>query len=294
MEDRDWLLLKVLYSEKNITKTADSLYISQPALTKRLQHIEKEFGVQIVHRNRRGVDFTPQGEYLAKCAEDMVTRIRTIKDNVSNMDGDVVGTLRLGVTSFLTRHMLPKLLKLFKEQYPKVEFNVINGWSGDLYDKLYSQQLHVAFVRGDYKWQSQKHLLLEETICIASASPIDLKELPALPRIDYQGDLKLKELIQSWWTENYSTPPFIAIEVDKTETCREMVMNGLGYAIIPGLVLDAAKDIYRVDATKKDGTPLKRETWMFYHEEFLELKLVHTFVEFVKGINFKESSWLHG
>ncbi len=66
MEYRDWYILQTLYQEQNITKTAETLYLSQPALTKRLRQIEKEFGVQIVQRGSRGVHFTPQGEYLAK------------------------------------------------------------------------------------------------------------------------------------------------------------------------------------------------------------------------------------
>jgi DNA-binding transcriptional LysR family regulator len=286
METRDWLILKVLNEENNITKTAENLYISQPALTKRLQQIEKEFGVQIVHRGRRGVHFTPQGEYLVKCADEMLNRLVEIKDKISNMDDEVVGTLRLGVTNFITRHKLPKVLKLFKDQYPKVEFKVNSGWSSDIYNQVYNQEVHVAFVRGDYKWQDQKYLLLQENLCIASAHPIDLKELPRMPRIEYKADVKLKELINNWWTENYSEPPLIGIEVDKTDTCREMVINGLGYAIMPSLVLSETKDICKINLEMKDGTPILRDTWMFYHEEFMELKLVRTFVEFVKSQTF--------
>lgn len=60
MEYRDWHILQTLFREQNITKTAEALYISQPALTKRLRQIEKDFGVQIVQRGSRGVQFTPK------------------------------------------------------------------------------------------------------------------------------------------------------------------------------------------------------------------------------------------
>jgi len=100
MDDRDWLILQVLYREKNITKAAKELFISQPALTHRLQQMEKEFHVQIVNRGRRGVQFTPQGEYLVKCAEEMLLTLQKIKENVLNMDDQLTGTLRLGVSNF--------------------------------------------------------------------------------------------------------------------------------------------------------------------------------------------------
>src|SRR5689334_20161717 len=82
--------------EKNITKAAQHLYISQPALTNRLQQLEKDFGVKIVNRGRRGVQFTPQGEYLAKSAHEMLLAMQKIRENVLNMEDNVAGTLRLG------------------------------------------------------------------------------------------------------------------------------------------------------------------------------------------------------
>lgn len=53
MEDRDWLILKNLYENKNISKTAKSLYISQPALTKRIKNIEEEFNLSIIAGTER-------------------------------------------------------------------------------------------------------------------------------------------------------------------------------------------------------------------------------------------------
>ncbi|WP_081833677.1 LysR family transcriptional regulator [Geomicrobium sp. JCM 19055] len=65
--------LFILYiKEKNITKTARHLFISQPALTARIKQIEEYFETKIVLRERRGIQFTPEGEYLAKQAIDFI------------------------------------------------------------------------------------------------------------------------------------------------------------------------------------------------------------------------------
>lgn len=289
MENRDWEILRALYIEKNITKTAELLFISQPALTKRLQHIEKEFGIEIVHRGRRGVHFTPKGEYLAKCADDMINKLQNITDNLYNLDDDIEGTLRIGCSHFFVRHRLPEILSLFKSKYPKVEFKVTTRLSGEIFNLAQNQSLHIAFIRGDYNWQDQKHLLMEENLCVVSTNKIDIKDLPKLQRIDYQSDVKLKESINNWWWNNYSEPPSIAMEVDGTETCKEMVAKGLGYGILPSMLVSNVKDIYKIDLLDKDGYPIKRETWMFYRKEFLELKLVKTFVDFVESLDLNKS-----
>ena len=62
--------------EKTLQKQQKAVFISQPALTNRLQQIEQEFAVQIVNRGRRGVQFTPQGEYLAKSAHEVLINIQ--------------------------------------------------------------------------------------------------------------------------------------------------------------------------------------------------------------------------
>ncbi|MEI2337859.1 LysR family transcriptional regulator [Priestia megaterium] len=288
MDDRDWLILQVLYREKNITKAAKELFISQPALTHRLQQMEKEFHVQIVNRGRRGVQFTPQGEYLVKCAEEMLLTLQKIKENVLNMDDQLTGTLRLGVSNFFTDYKLPGLLRLFKERFPDVEFKVTTGWSSDMAHLLYKHDVHISFVKGDYNWQDQKELLFKETICIASAQPVDINNLPNIPRIDYHQDRFLKTSVDNWWAENYSQPPLVSIEVDKAETCKKMVVNGLGYAILPSMLLDDAAEIYRYTLKTKDQQPLTRSTWMFYHEDSLKINIVKAFIEFIQNLDLKD------
>ncbi|MGM7724774.1 LysR family transcriptional regulator [Metabacillus sp. Hm71] len=282
MDERDWLVLQTLYNEKNITKAAQHLYISQPALTNRLQQLEKEFGVKIVNRGRRGVQFTPQGEYLAKSAHEMLLNIQKIKENVLNMENNITGTLRLGVSNFFTDYMLPNLLKLFKEKYPDIEFKVTTGFSSDIAHLIHNQDVHIGIIKGDFSWKDQRHLLFEETICIASKHKIDIQNLPNLPRIVYHTDPLLKNLIDHWWSEHFTQPPLISIEVDKADTCKKMVINGLGYGILPSMILNDRQDVFRTDIKTVDGKPISRKTWMYYHQDSLKLNIVKAFVDFVE------------
>lgn len=287
MDERDWLILKVLYEKKNITKTAQSLYISQPALTKRIQQMEKEFQVAMIERGTRGVHFTPQGEYVAKCAVEMLGRLRQIKESALNMDEEVVGTLRLGVSNFISKHKLPRLLKLFRERFPKVDFKVTTGWSREVFNLIYNQDVHIGIVRGDYQWAESKLLLFEENICVASKEKINLRDLPSLPRIEYETDTLLKPIINNWWSETFSRPPLIRMEVDKGDTCKKMIINGLGYGILPSVLVENHDDLHRINLTDAQGKPIIRKTWMFYHQKSLDIKLIKEFVEFVGKLDFK-------
>ena len=294
MDYRDWEILKVLYSQKNLTKAARLLFITQPALTNRLKHMQEELGVKIVTRESRGIHFTPQGEYLVHCAEEALAHYQKIKENVLNMSHDesnvIVGTLKLGVSNFFANYELPYILKLFKMRYPHVEFKVITGWSKDVTQLIHNKDVHIGFVRGNYGCRGLlRNLLFEETICIASKEKIDITDLPHLPRIDYKGDYLLKSLIDNWWAENYAEAPFISIEVDQVDTCKEMVINGLGYGILSSRMFTEVEELYKVDLTDQTGKSILRKTWMYYHEESLEWNVVEAFVNFIENFNWKEN-----
>jgi DNA-binding transcriptional LysR family regulator len=286
---RDWEILKVLYSQKNMSKAARLLFITQPALTNRLKNMQEELGVKIITRESRGIHFTPQGEYLVHCADDILLQFHNIKEHVRNMNNDsgneVTGTLKLGVSKYFANYELPHILKLFKDQYPHVEFKVITGWSKDVTQYIHNKDVHIGFIRGDYSDRGlMKHLLFEESISIMSKGPIDILDLPNLPKIDYSGDYLLNSLTNNWWAENYTQPPLISIEVDQVDTCKEMVINGLGYGIMSSRMLKDMKELEKHDLTDRNGNLLIRRTWMYYHKESLEWNVVRTFVNFIETL----------
>ncbi len=282
MDERDWKILDVLYEQKNITKSAELLYISQPALTKRLMLIEQEIGVKIVDRGTRGVQFTQQGEYLAKRASEMLSLYREIKEDVMNMNDDVVGTLRIGMPNSFSKYQFPDVLQKFLEKYPKVTFDTEARHSKEIFNLIYNNHLHIGIVRGDYSWPDQKFLLFNENIVIASKNEINLEELPGLPRIDFETDHLFKSIIDNWWNNHYSKSSNIIMKVDRGDTCKEMVIRGIGYAIMPNLFLQDIPDIHQIQLKDNDGNPLLHPTWLFYYEDTLKQNVVKAFVNFMK------------
>ncbi|GGA19659.1 LysR family transcriptional regulator [Psychrobacillus lasiicapitis] len=281
MDEKDWHIITTLYEEKNITKAAGRLYISQPALSYRIQQMEKEFDSKIVSRGKKGVEFTVKGEFLVQYAQDMIDQLRKTKEQILNMDNTVKGTLRLAVSGLFARYELPSLLKEFLSIYPEVEVNLKTGWSSDIHQMLQKEESHLGIVRGDYSWKENKILLREEKICIASSKKIAFDELPYLPRVNYQTDHSLKNTIANWWQETYSVPPMISMEVDRLDTCKELVLNGLGYAILPEICIKNDEDLYIAPILLQENKYLLRNTWIFYRDATLELAQVKAFIDFL-------------
>ena len=290
VEDRDWLIIKVLHEQKNITKTAQTLFLSQPALTARIRQIEAELDTKIIYRGSRGIHFTTEGDYLAQCADSMIDNMRQIKEQLGNMGSTVKGILRIAAPNYITQCKLSSLLGRFQEQYPEVEFNIINAWSREICSLLYSQDVHIGFVRTDHDWRGEKHLLHQEPIYIVSKKEVSFQELPNLPRIDYITDFSYKTFLNDWWNDNFSQPPRISMTVSQLSISKAMVMNDLGYAILPVTILNDAPHLHRIPLTDRDGQPITRPTWLLYQKEIGELKMAKLFIDFATTVDFDQLS----
>lgn len=288
MNFQDWEMLATLHDTKNITHAAEKLFLSQPTLTSRIKKLENYYGVQLIMRKRRGITFTPEGIKLAEHAKQMLHEQRRIEENLNNMKEHVTGTLRVGVSNFFALNKMPKLLRIFNQKYPDVECQVVSGWSSEMHRSLLNHDVHISFIKGDYPWQGKKELLYEEDICVAAPWEFSWEELPQLPRIDYYTDAHMKNTIDNWWYDNYKEGPYVNIQVNQVETCKEMVINELGYAIIANLVVEPYPELITKTLHDQSGQPITRKTWMYYHPESLQLNIVRSFIDFIRTMNVKE------
>ncbi|AOC92564.1 putative HTH-type transcriptional regulator YraN [Bacillus amyloliquefaciens] len=193
MDEKDWVVLITLFEEKNMTKAAERLYMTQPALSYRLKNLEAQFGVRLFS----------EGEYLVEYAKEMLREFRKMKDDILNMSHEVSGVLRLGVSSNFAQYKLPAILKRFSDQYPSVQLHVNTGWSAKVMDLLHHSGVHLGIMRGNYDWQGEKQLLNEERLYLISKTEINSEDLPKLPMIYYQTDASLKSLIQKCGIINF-------------------------------------------------------------------------------------------
>lgn len=282
MDEKDWRFLQMLATEKNITKAAQKLYISQPALTSFIKQLERDFGCQLVIRRPRGIDFTTEGEILLDYAESSLQRFTELREALSNTGSEIRGTLRIGCSNIFSKYELPDKLKTFTSLNPKIEVNVRTGFSHYIYQLALQGGVHIGIVRGTYDWPGLKLQLCTEPYYVVSCAPIDMDKLPELPRIHYTTDAPLQTGLDSWWFSNYRRPPFIAMEVDTIDTCIQMVAKGLGYALLSGMCLQSFPLIHREALLLPDGSPLQRTTWLYCRESSLSISTVSAFVDFIK------------
>jgi len=126
-------MLKVS-EEKSFSKAAQKLYIAQPSLSQYIQKLEQQLGVQLFDRSTNPLRLTYAGELYAQTAKSILY----LKDQLSNQMEDISnfkkGRLTIGLSTFRSTYIMPKILPLFHEKFPGIDVVLVEGNSVKLAD----------------------------------------------------------------------------------------------------------------------------------------------------------------
>lgn len=285
VNDNDWLLLKSLYEERNITRTAQKFYISQPSLSARIQKMEAELGVTIITRLPRGIKFTTEGELVVRYALDELTQFKKLKDDLQSISHSHHGFLKFGCSNVFAKYHLPTLLSKFQRLYPFIEINLKTGYSQNLYRDFLQNELQLVIIRNNHQWGEKKQLLWKERLCIFSSTPLDLEDLPSMSFIHYNTDPPLQEVLDTWWYANYQSPPKTAMEVDDMGTCMKILEYSPNtYTILSeSCEKELEKPLYKYPLPLKNNDIVYRQTWLYSRNIHQSSPPIKAFIDFVEN-----------
>ncbi|WEG11774.1 LysR family transcriptional regulator [Pullulanibacillus sp. KACC 23026] len=285
MQRSDMQVISVLAEEKNMRKAAERLFVSQPALSQRLHSIEEDWGIPLFVRSKKGLILTSEGEKVAQFAKEMLEIEGHLREEMQMNVKEIYGTLKIAVASIIGQYWLPKMLKKYVARYPQVKISLMTGWSSEILRHMYEDDSHIGIIRGNPKWRGTKHHLFSDALHLVDTQIESIEDLPKTPRpyIQFRSDSNYHHVIQDWWHQTFKKRPERTIIVDQIETCKQMALNGIGYAILPGISLtERDESISRLPLLDVSGSRLERGTWLLTSEEALELRQVKAFVDLVR------------
>lgn len=280
MDEKDYEIILSLYDLKNMTKTSKKLFITQPALTKRIKKIEKHLGIQLLIRSKQGVIFTPEGESIVPYIRNITNTLKQMRQHIDSNQGIIGGNLSIGVSLNYSHYRLPETLKNYMQSFPNVDVSIITDQSKNLYNMLENDNISIAVLRGEYKWNQGLIHLCTEPMCLVCSNENSKRPLDSYPYIGRHTDSILHGKIQTWLLENGLSTDNTKIWIDNIDTCVEMAKHGLGWSILPKICLENfhgyVKNLYF-----QDGTPFTRSTYILYKDLYYSLPQVKLFIEYL-------------
>src|SRR5438876_4746408 len=118
--------------------------LSQPAVSRQVQALERRLGTRLLDRGARGVQVTEAGEAVARGAADVLSRLEEMEAELALLRGGEGGTLRVGATVTVCLYLLPSLLRRYRELYPRQEIVILNERSRQIPELVRERRIDVG------------------------------------------------------------------------------------------------------------------------------------------------------
>jgi len=131
----------------NFRKAAEHLFLTQPAITLQVKALEDDLGIRLFDRASNRVSLTPQGALLLDYAKKIATLVSQAEQELWE-DGKVSGELSLGVSTTIAQYLLPRLLRAFLDENPRVQFALRSGNTSEIVQLLLENKLAIGLIEG--------------------------------------------------------------------------------------------------------------------------------------------------
>lgn len=130
----------------SLTKAAQELYISQPAVSQSIKQFESQLGASLFNRTHRGMDLSAAGKLIFKQVEEALNLLDDAESKVSELKTTAAGRIRIGATDSIFSHFLSDKLASYNAQYPAVKLELISSTSPFTLSQLKDGRCDIAFI----------------------------------------------------------------------------------------------------------------------------------------------------
>ena len=251
---------------RNISRAAESLRVSQPTLSRQIHALEQQFKAPLFIRQGRGVLLTEAGKRLQEGLRGLEHQLRTLRDDVAAAASEPSGEVALGIPPSPRMLLAVSIINAFCNAYPQVAIRICEKTSGEIRDLVARGEVDLALVNSDEPMEglASDRLATEPMLLIGPrdaglsldvATPI--KRLAELPLILTTKPNSLRRMVE-FELNRGGLRPQIRVEADTLPLMTDLVMQGLGFTVLPSCGVYSLVKAGRLSASPLEGL---RITW---------------------------------
>lgn len=249
--------------EGSFSKASEKLHIAQPALSRQIQLLEDEFGVELLHRTAKGAHATEAGRRFKEMAEFVLNYVAEMKPSLTQFASEPSASIVVGLPPSLAFMLAPRLVEETQRRFPLVTLRIIEGFSVFLAEWLEEFRLDLAVLTDYGPIAGIERHFIEEDDMVFIGTPAKLKKYDkTIPLKDVEDfPLLITHGFRSIISEHFAAEhiePNYHMELDSIPIAKEMVLRGLYCSILSyGLVHEETKQ-GRLRALQFEGAPVRR------------------------------------
>ncbi len=292
-------ILKAVATEKNFTKAANLLHLSQPSLSKQIKTLEKNLDILLINRENNKISLTENGKVFLQYSERILALCEESCRALMDLKNGERGNLTVGASQTIGIYLLPRILALFAQNYPQINLKVQVNSTRIIAKNVVNREIDLAVVGGEIPNDFRKNLLVEKfvddefSLIIAESHPFATKQtitkedLYHLNFITLNSNSTIRKFIDNILTQNHiqTNQLKIIMQLNSIEGIKTAVSLGLGAAFVSSSAIEKEIQLKTIQILKIENIKINRtlsiisnpdcyrsKAFNFFYQELLDLK----------------------
>ena len=263
-------VFRTVAEQLSFRKAAELLFLTQPAVTLQIKALEEDVGVRLFDRTGGHVTLTKQGAILLRYVQKIAALVSEAEQKLSAVEGQLSGTLALGVSTTIAQYVFPRLLAVFLAEHPKVEFSLHSGNTDTIVQLLLDERVSIGLIEGPARHREvHSESFMEDELVLIAAPDFELDQLShdqflastLLLREHGSGSRHVVEMALERAGFKVNTFKNL-IQLDSTEAIKSAVEAGLGLGFASCWAIYKEAELQALKVVRVDGLRVTRHLFV--------------------------------
>lgn len=289
-----------LIGERNFSRAAKKMLLTQPALTKHIQNLESAVGAQIVNRGGAGVSLTPEGKVLYDYAGRILRLREEAREKIARARGSESGIISVVASTIPATYILPRILTSFRKSYPGIQVRVRTTDSEGALETILGGEAEFGFVgkkppgyriQAQELWEDRLVLAVPAEHAWAKKKSVETMELVNEPFIVREKGSATREIMEACLKKNRGlslSDLNIVAEMGSSEAVKEAVIAGMGLSVLSVHALARELKQGVVFGLTVRKCRFERSFYLIYRRQFDLMNHHRLFLDYTKTFKLRE------
>jgi LysR family transcriptional regulator, transcriptional activator of the cysJI operon len=292
MADRRLQVFHTVARLLSFTKAAETLHMTQPAVTFQIRQLEEHFNTRLFDRTHNRISLTAAGDRVFEYAEKIITLYGEMDSRVRELTGDVSGILIIGASTTIAEYVLPGLLGEFRLRYPDVNVRLSVSNSLGIVHLVENNSVDVGIVESPVSnknlavevcWEDELMFICPPHHPMAKKKVLPVQELVTLPYLCREEGSGTRDVISEYLTQNgiHLNEMNLCMEFGSPESIKSAVEAGLGVSIVSRATVGKELKLKTLVALPLVPALVRPFSFVYQRQKF-RLRAVEEFMNFAQ------------
>ena len=293
MADRRLQVFATVARLLSFTKAAESLHMTQPAVTFQIRQLEEHFNTRLFDRTHNRIALTDAGKVVKEYADRIILLYNEMDNEVRTMTGDVQGPLVVGASTTIGEYFIPGVLGAYQADFPEVKVRLHVANTNGIIHMVEANEIDVGIVEGpvnnknlatDVIWDDELVVVCAPGHPLSSRKGVSVDHLTEFPFISREEGSGTREVVESYLGEQgmESDQLDIIMEFGSPESIKNAVAADLGISILSIATMEKELALQTLCAVPLE-TPIRRHFSIVYQRQKFRLRAMGEFLEFSRA-----------